>query len=184
MNRTLSAEGASTLVEAVRERRSLLVAAVPRMAGKSTVLRAALDAGGASVHELSREQPDLGIPPAVDDSYLLVSEFAPTPFADYLWGDDLRRVFDAVETGFPLGATLHAPDAANAFGILGQWNGVPDAQASKIGLFVQIRVLGPWWDPERRVVASIERVDGVSGGRPATTALHRWIEAEDRFEAL
>jgi hypothetical protein len=27
-------------------------------------------------------------------------------------------------------------------------------------------------------------VDGVSDGRPATTVLHRWIEAEDRFEAV
>jgi len=184
MNRTISAEGASTLVEAVRARTSLLVAAIPRMAGKSTLLRAALEAGGASVHELSRRLPDLGIPRTLDDSYLLVSEFAPTPFADYLWGDDLRRVFEAAAEGRPLGATMHAPEIATAFALLFGANGVPDAQLSRIAVYVQIEVFGPWWEPERRVVSSIERVDGVSGGRPTTTVLHRWIEGEDRFETL
>lgn len=41
-NRTLSPEMAATLAAAAEERRSLLFVAIPRMAGKSTLMRAVL----------------------------------------------------------------------------------------------------------------------------------------------
>jgi hypothetical protein len=59
---------------------------------------------------------------------------------------------------------------------------VPDRHAAGIDLFVYIRSLGHWEQPERRVVAEVHELEGVDGGRPHARLLHRWDQANDRFE--
>jgi type IV secretory pathway ATPase VirB11/archaellum biosynthesis ATPase len=186
-NGTISAEMAAALACAAEERRSLLFVAIPRMAGKSTVMRAALQhiPEGTAIHHLARSKgPQLGIPDEADGGYLIMSEIAPTGFDDYLWDEEVRTVFAALPRGFSLATALHAPGIDEAFEVITRINGVPDAQAGHIGLVTYIRSLGQWRTPDRRIVERIYEVDGVSNGRPEARLLHRWSEQDDRFEVV
>lgn len=183
-NRTVSPEMAATLVAAVRERRGLLVAAIPRLAGKTTTMMAALAEAEAPVHVLSTDLgSSLGIPAEVDGGYLVLSEIAQAPFAEYLWGAPVRFAFaTARERGFSLAAALHAPGLAEAFDIVTGQNRVADADAATLEVMVYIRTLGRNWQaPERRVVAALYEVRSVTAGRPDARLLYHWDEVSDRF---
>jgi hypothetical protein len=187
-NRTMSAEAAAVLSAAASERRSLLVVAIPRMAGKSTVLEAALEHRPADVpvYRLSEAAgPTLGIPDAgAVPGYLGVSEIAPTPFPDYLWGAPVRRVFSAMEAdGHALATALHAEGVAQAIEVV-RGNGVTDAHLALLDLVAYIRVFGHWESPQRRVLSELHEVLDVTRGRADTRTIERWDEATDRFELL
>ena len=185
-NGTLSAEMAATLAVAAEEARSLLFVAIPRMAGKSTVMRATLRCAShdAPITGLSRAHgPELGIPAEQLDGYLVVSEISPAGFDDYLWGGDARRVFASLGTR-SLATALHAPGVEEAFEVLTMHNRIPEEQAARIELVAYIRSIGPWSEPTRRVVAEIHEIDGFEHGRPRARLLHRWDEAVDRFEVV
>ena len=185
----MSPEMAAMLAAAARERRSLLVFAVPRLAGKTTTMLAALDhvPEGTAVHELSTESgPDLGIPDPPDGGYLLMHEIAQAPMPHYLWGEPVRRVFGALRAGgFSLATVLHAGGLGEAFSIIIEQNEVPAADAALLDYAVHIRSLGPdWREPTRRVVAGLYEVTGAGGGGVAASLLHRWDEGGDRFEVV
>lgn len=184
-NRTMSAEVAATLAAAVEQRRSFLVFAVPRLAGKSTVTEAMLAYAGADtpvriVTGAPREMAHLlG---GDGRGYVVVPEVSPYPvMPGYIWGEPVRRVFHVLERGYALAAALHAPDAESAFEIVCGENGVSDEEAARIRLAVYIRSIGDWQQPTRRVVEAVHEVDGVTGGRPRLRELHRWDRATDRF---
>ena len=142
-NGTMSPEIAATLATAGAERRSFVTIAIPRLAGKTMVMRAILAHApdGTPVHQLTEEAgPGLGIP-AQAGGYLVMSEIAPAPFADYLWGPPVRRVFAALDRGFALATALHAPGVEEAFEVICAENGVPDAHASHLALAIYIRTL-------------------------------------------
>ncbi len=188
-NRTMSPELAATLAAAARERRSLLFFAIPRLAGKTTTMLATLDYApeGTPIHELSTDtEPDLGIPDPPDGGYLVMHEIAETPFPHYLWGEPVRRVFEALrQDGLSLATVLHAGGIEEAFSIILEGNAVPDADAALLDYAVHIRSLGPdWREPTRRVVAELHEVTGVRDGVVEATLLHRWDEERDRFEVV
>ncbi len=183
-NRTMSPTIAATLATAAEERRSLLVAAVPRLAGKTTTLMATLAHAprGTAIHHLSEEHgADLGIPAEPDGGYLVMAEIAQTQFPHYLWGEPVRAVFRALRRGFSLATALHAEGVREAFAIVAA-NEVPDEDAAQLQLMVYLRSLGPdWRHPERRVVQAVYEIEGVVRGEPRARELHRWDEAADRF---
>lgn len=184
-NRTLSPEMAETLAAAARERRGLVVAAVPQRAGKTTVLEAVLEASGAALHRLSLNHgPGLGIPSGDPDGYLVLAEIARTPFADYLWGEPVRSAFEATRRGWPVAATLHSDGIEGAFEQIVLGCGVSDADAAAVELFVYIRTFGPRFEPTRRVVERIYEVNAVEQGRPVARLLHLWDAGADRFEVI
>lgn len=186
-NGTMSADMAAVLAAAAEERRSILCVAIPRMAGKSTVMRAALTyvPAGTPMHVVSRSAGrDFGIPAEGDGGYLALSEISPAGFDDYLWGYDAQYVFDALSRGFSLATALHAGSVDEAFEVITQHNGVPDEQAARIDLMVYIRSLGVWHRPSRRVVAALYEIGGVHDGRPEARLLQRWSEQDDRFEVV
>lgn len=187
-NRTLSPEMAATLAAAAEARLSMLFVAIPRWAGKSTLMQAALQyvPAGTPFHQLSSGiEPSLGIPASDDGGYLVVSEVSPAGFADYFWGADVRRVFAALDRGFSLATALHASGVDEAFEVLTRENGVPAEQAARIDLVAYIRSIGDDWShPERRAVAAVAETVGVRDGRPQTRLLHRWVESDDRFEVV
>ena len=188
-NRTLSAGMAALLAAAVAERRSLLMVAIPRNAGKTTLMSAVLDErpAGVPLYELGRRHGDsLGIPDAGEPAgYLAFSEIAPHPVTDsYLWGSDVRRIFEAAQAGgHAIATALHADGIESAFEVIAG-NGVPDEQASLMDLVVYIRSIGPWQDPERRAVESIHEVERVEDGEVTARLIHRWDETADRFESV
>ena len=188
-NRTMSPEMAATLALAARERRSLLFFAIPRLAGKTTTMLATLDHApeGTPIHELSTEAgPELGIPSPPDGGYLVMHEIAQTDFPHYLWGEPVRLVFESLRGGgLSLATVLHAGGVEEAFSIIVDENEVPVADAALLDYAVHIRSLGPdWREPTRRVVAELLEVTGVHDGRVAVNLLHRWDEADDRFEVV
>lgn len=187
-NSTMSPAIAATIATAAAERRSLLVFAIPRLAGKTTTLRAALEyaPAGTAVHDLSKDHgPGLGIPEQADGGYLFVSEIAETPFPDYLWGEPVSRVFEALGRGFSLATALHAPGIDEAFSQICDGNGISDELASQIDLAVYIRSLGPdWREPTARRVAAVHEVQGVTGGVPQTRYLYAWDDRNDGFETV
>jgi len=183
----MTADIAKTLRDAVVGRRSFLVMAVPRLAGKTTVMRAMLA-------ELTRGIPVRAIGIDGDDidallaeargGYFVIPEIAEGPWAPgYIRGAPVRTIFHGVGNGVSLAAALHAPDPETAFQIICVANRVPDADAAKISLTVYLRSLGAdWREPERRVVAAVHGIDGVTGGKPRARLLHRWNERTNRFE--
>ena len=186
-NRTLGPGMAAFLAAAVGEPRSLLVVAIPRNAGKTTLMSAVFEERLAStpLYMLGRRHgdslgiPDVGAPPG----YLTMSEIAPHPVTDsYLWGPDVQQVFAAARArGHAIATSLHADGVDSAFDVIAE-NGVTDEQASLIDVVVYIRSFGRWEDPERRVVETIHEVDHVRDGRVAARLVHHWNEATDRFE--
>jgi hypothetical protein len=187
VNRTLSPAMAATLATAAQERRSLLVAAIPRMAGKSTTMMATLQHAppGTELHMLDGAHgPSLGIP-AKPGGYLVLAEIAKGGFmSHYLWGEPVRQIFQAVRNGFSLATALHASGLDEAFEIVTRGNSVPDADAAQVDLMVYVRSLGAdWQNPSRRVIAEIHEIEAVERGEPRSRLLHRWDEARDRFIA-
>ena len=181
----MSPDIAQALRATVRERRSFLVMAVPRLAGKSTVTAAMLASRPRSMPLRTIGIDGDEIDALLEESaggYIEIPEISSGPHAPgYIWGAKVRRVFAGVGPSVALAAALHAPDPGEAFAIICRGCGVPDRDAAKVKLAVYLRSLGEWQRPTRRVVATVHEIDGVSEGRPRARLLFRWDEESDRF---
>ncbi len=186
-NGTLSAEIAATLWAAVEERRSILVVAIPRFAGKSTVMRALLSLLPADVpvHQLSGDEAQMAeLKQAATGGYLVVGEFSQAPVPGYIWGEPVRRVFDTMSAGYSLATALHAPGVHDAIAAVCEGNGVSDEAASRFDLVVYIERFGEDEATFWRRLAEVYELDRVVGGEPEGRTLYRWQQADDRFEAV
>ena len=183
---TLSPEAGALLWEAAAAGCSVVVMAMPRLAGKTTLLEATVASGGHARHEFfgtGREVEALRASP--ERGHLVVAEVSPGFMPGYLWGEPVRRAFALARDGFALATTLHAPGVEDCFEILCGYNRVPDEDAATVALAVHLHVqrgADPW--SPRRVVDAIHEVEGVEDGRPKTRLLHRWDRAADRFELV
>lgn len=187
-NRTMSPEIAATLAGAVEERRSFLVFAVPRLAGKTTVVEAMLAHAGADtpVRSVTGEATETARLRSGDGrGYVQIPEITTYPvMPGYIWDGAVKRVFAVLERGYALAAAMHAPNAEDAFQQICAGCGVPDDQAARIQLCVYIRSVGEWQHPTRRAVEAVHEVDGVRNGKPRLRALHLWDEGHDRFTTV
>jgi hypothetical protein len=181
----MSRDIAETLRGIARAKRSFIVLAVPRLAGKSTVLRAILAERLASSPVLTLAEDGQEIDQLVKNSsggYLVIPEITQSAaMPGYIWGADVRRIFKTAKVGVSLAATLHADGPDDAFAQICEGCRVPDAEAAKIEFAVHLRSIGRWEEPTRRVVHSVHAIEGVKGGKPKTKLLHRWDEQHDRF---
>ena len=181
----MSRDIAETLRQIGRNRRSLIVFAVPRLAGKSTVLKAILAERPPSSPVLTLAEDGQDIDQLLKKSaggYLVIPEITQSgAMPGYIWGTDVRRIFKAAKEDVSLAATLHADGPDDAFAQISQGCGVPDTDASKITFAVHLRSIGRWEEPTRRVVQSVHAVDGVRNGKPRLKEIHRWDEEHDRF---
>ena len=181
-NKTMSAQIATTLKRAAEKRRSFLVIALPRMAGKSTVGKAMLDVArgaGAPVRELGEDGTDVAaLAEAARGGYLYVPEVSRYPVtAGYVWGPPVRAAFAEIARGTSLSTALHADSAEEALKIL-RTNRIAAADLARLELLVHIRSLGDdWQNPTRRVVAGVYELN--DGG---PRLLHHWDHLRDRFE--
>lgn len=188
-NGTMSPEIATTLHATARGRHSFLVVAMPRLAGKSTVMAAMLKCApqGAPVKTVGDDGVDIdALAAASTGGYLVVPEISEYPVtAGYIWGAPVRRVFARIGAGVALAAALHAPGAEEAIAVVCGGNRVPDEQAAHVALVVYIHSLGrDWRRPTGRRIATVHEIVTVRNGRPETRLLHRWDERADRFETL
>lgn len=185
-NGTMSREMAATLADTVRRGRSFVVTAIPRLAGKTTVMHAMLGQrqGSMPVRVTDGSQSQLRtFGRAEERGYLVIPEIADAPVPGYLWGASVRRVFAALEKGFSLATALHSSGAEETFDVICRQNAVPDEDAERISLVVYIRSLGTdWRSPTGRRVVSVDEILSVRDGRPRTRRIHEWDETTDRFE--
>jgi type IV secretory pathway ATPase VirB11/archaellum biosynthesis ATPase len=181
----MSPDIAETLREIARGRRSFIVVAVPRLAGKSTVLRAILAERPAASPVVTLAEDGDAVDQLIEKSaggYLVIPEITKSAaMPGYIWGADVRRIFKAAGEGVSLAATLHAEGPDDAFAQICQGCGVPDAEAAKIKYAVHLRSIGRWEEPTRRVVQSVHAIDGIRDGKPKAKLLRRWDEQHDRF---
>lgn len=188
-NGTMAQEVAATLRATAQGRKSFLVVAIPRLAGKSTVMAAMLAERpkGAPQRTVGDDGVDIdALAAASVGGYLVVPEISEYPVtAGYIWGAPVRRVFARIGGGVALAAALHAPGADEAMDVVCRGNGVADEQAAQIAIVVYIRSLGrDWRQPTGRRIATVHEVVAVRDGRAETRLLHRWDERADRFETL
>ena len=181
----MSPEMAQTLRQIGRERGSFIVLAVPRLAGKSTVMGAILTERPPSSPLITVAKDGQDIDQLLKKSaggYLVIPEITQSAaMPGYIWGSDVRRIFKSAREGVSLAATLHADGPEDAFAQICEGCGVPDTDASKIEFAIHLRSIGRWEEPTRRVVQSVQAIDGVRGGKPTLRLLHRWDEEHDRF---
>ncbi len=181
----MSPDIAKALREVARDKRSFIVVAVPRLAGKSTVLRAILAERPASAPVVTLAEDGEVVDELIRKSaggYLVIPEITQSAaMPGYVWGADVRRIFETATEGVSLAATLHAEGPEDAFAQICEGSGVPDGDASKIAFTISLRSIGRWEEPTRRVVASVHEIGGVERGRPKARLLYRWDEARDEF---
>ena len=183
-NGTMSREIADVLRRTVADRRSFLVFARPRLAGKTTTMRAMLAVRGAGVpvRTVGEDGDDVAaLAREVRDGYLVVPEITKYPvMPGYVWGAPVREAFAATDDGCAVAAALHADDPRTALAIVAR-NGVPPVRVARLAVLVHLRSLGPDpMAPPGRRVAGVHAVNADG----STRALFRWDEARDRFEAL
>jgi hypothetical protein len=186
-NGTLNAEMGAVLWAAAHETISFITAAVPQLAGKSTLSRAAL--------AMRRPETPLhrfwGEPAQLDallrnqlGGYIVVEEFSHAPVPGYIWGEPVRRVFDALKSGYALQATLHAGSVSEALGEITHGNRVTDEGASQLKLVLYVERFGTnranFW---RRLVEVYE-LHKIEDGRPIGHPLYRWRREDDSFEKV
>ena len=190
-NGTMSAEVGATLSAVGAEGHSLLVAAVPRAAGKSTVTDAIIDCRPAGVprHELTGDVSQMdGLIADKLGGYVVVAEFAPHDRGSYMWGARARRALETAQAGYSIASSLHAPSMEEALSLV--WGGIEagDELTSVFKFVVYIERFGEgapdgpnnFW----RRVATVHELDSVSNGEPNTRLLFRWTEADDTFEGV
>src|SRR4051794_2557527 len=106
----MSPDIASTLREIARGKRSLIVFAQPRLAGKTTVLRAILAERPASTPLMTVAQDGADVDDLIKRSsggYLLIPEIARgAAMPGYIWDGDVRRIFKTLNKDVSLAATL------------------------------------------------------------------------------
>jgi hypothetical protein len=127
----------------MEHRASVLVAAGPVFAGKTTLLHAILDF-------LPPQSQQISLRGYYEDfkfldyskagtSYLVAEEISNHGYDEYLWGLQAVRVFKLLEEGYSLGATIHARNSEEVIYILNRALGIPLAQLSRLGIIVNLR---------------------------------------------
>ena len=187
-NGTLNAEMGAVLWAAVDEGASFVTAAVPQLAGKSTLSKAvlAMRPDGVPLHRATGDERE--IEALVRDrlgGYLTVEEFSRYPvMPGYIWGEPVRRVFSALSAGYSLQATLHAGSVAEALQEITAGNGVSDEDASQLKMVLYVERFGTnrtnFW---RRLVELYE-LHKIEDGKPIGHPLYRWQERDDQFEKV
>ncbi len=172
-NGTLTVDAGAMLWWAMERGVSLLVAALPRLAGKTTLATSLLPFLPPDARLYTVAGPHDPVAPGEGDGplYLLINELSDhTPL--YVWGAAARRSFALAERGARLLGTLHADGADHAAAVLMGEHGLPAAQAARVDLVVTLRA--------RRTPAGIERrvvqigLLGVTAGRLTAVPVAAW----------
>ena len=193
------------LVWALMARRaSVLVAAEPPMAGKTTTLTALLDLMPPDTRRIylrgHYETFEFLNDPAVvpHDTYVLANEMS-DHLAIYLWGSRIYKAFELTGKGYAIGSTMHAETVEDVIAILDSYPlNVPGEWIARLTLVINLYVSSTYGGavrrfntvhmleesrvpgPKSRVEESGPGTSPVQGVRPVLLA--RWDRSDDRFE--
>jgi hypothetical protein len=175
-------------------RASVLVAAEPPMAGKTTTLTALLDLMPADTKRVylrgHYETFDFANEPDADPrhTYILANEMS-DHLAVYLWGSRIYKTFELMDQGYAIGSTMHAETVDDVIAILNSEPlCVPPERIAKLTLVINLYVSGTYSVSVRRfnsvnmlLPGEGDASDGLLPGvRPLL--LSRWNRAKDAFE--
>jgi hypothetical protein len=137
-------------------RASLIVAAEPPLAGKTTTLTALLDLTPPDTERIylrgHYETFDFTEDPEVvpQNTYVLANEMS-DHLVVYLWGSRVYRTFELIEKGFAIGSTMHAETVEDVIAILDSHPlDVPARWIGKLGLVINLYVNGTYGTSQRR----------------------------------
>ena len=181
-------------------RASLLVAAEPPLAGKTTTLTALLDLTPPDTERVylrgHYETFDFADASDADprNTYVLANEMS-DHLVVYLWGSRVYKTFELIGKGYAIGSTMHAETVEDVIAILDSRPlNVPADWISQLTLVINLYVSGTYGTAVRRfnAVHMLERdegsVDGVQGSEvsPVTgvrpVLLSRWERRSDSFD--
>ncbi len=157
---TIDLRLASFLWLLMKYRASIVVAAGPSYAGKTTTLNAILDFLDPTVElvELHGGEEDFGFtrtsPPA--KTYLVAEEF--NYHMDYVWGEAAEKAFGLISEGYGLAGTLHARTAKEAVLVLHNYFSLSVPLIANLDVVVVLNVMRGW----RRNAELERRIESVT----------------------
>ena len=177
-NNTLDLKLSALLWLLMEKKSSIIVASGPRQTGKSTLMTAIVDFIPPSFERAyTRGQSEnFSFLPETDASntYILVPELSDHTY-DYLWGDSVRTLFEAMEEGYSIAATIHAESAEEVVEMLeGPPLHLPYSLITNLHAVVNLRMAYG----EDGIVRHVSKVTLVSPG-PEFTVLARREANED-----
>lgn len=183
---TLSPRIAAVLWLAIERGASMILAADPPGAGKTTILTALLAFArpDASVYFTRGWGETFRLPPREGDAptFIMVNEIS-DHLPVYSWGPYVQRAFELMADGYALLSTMHADTTEGVIQQLTDENDVPAANIGHLAFVVPIYV-GTNGDGRR-----IRRVSEVAVLEPLGASydchsIASWQRKDDRFEAL
>jgi hypothetical protein len=147
----------------MEHRASVIVAAGPVWAGKTTLFHAMLDFLRPEIEQVSlagyqEDFKSLGSEKP-ENTYLVTEEISNHSY-EYLWGYQVIKAFECINKGYALGGTTHARNIREVAYVLNAL-GVPLQQIASLGAVVTLQVTrGKYYDDEPiRYVDSVSTLD-------------------------
>ena len=150
---TLDLKLAALLWLIMEQRASVLVAAGPSFAGKTTTLNVLLDFLPPAVRQVNLRSygEDFGFlrNAKPEETYLVGEEFSNHGF--YIWGEVAQKAFNLLTQGYSVGGTIHARTAKEALLILNQALGLPASVLGQLGAIVMLHAWMGLNEPVRHI---------------------------------
>jgi hypothetical protein len=180
--RTISVEMAAYAIRAIHDGASLLTAARPGGAGKTTLMAALLNflPPGVPIGTVDSSRViRAGLAqPAAEPACYLAHEIGSGDWYGYIWGRDVADFFTLIDGQRRIASCLHADTLQELTSILGAPPlRVPSGVLGRVGMILFMQV-SPGPHGYRRRVASFWEADGLGGHRMA----FRWNAKADAYE--
>jgi len=144
----------------MERRASVLVAAGPSYAGKTTLMNTLLDFLPANRKRITLqgyyEDFHFLTTTVPEKTYLVAEEISNHGFAEYLWGYKAIRTIKLLSQGYALGSTIHARNTQEVLYQLHNYLGLTLPALTRLGLVVNLRATagaGYYDEPVRRVMS-------------------------------
>ena len=184
-NNTLDLRLASLLWLIVEKKASIVAAAGPQLAGKTTLLTAALDFVPPEYEQVLTQgrDEDFSFLDQTDPSttYVLVPELSDHTPA-YLWGDKARMLFDALDRGYSMVATIHADTPQQVLDMLAAPPVlVPDRLLHHVQFVANLSLSYGERGIVRRLglLSAVSPSDGGTRAAPDVVTIARWLPETD-----
>ena len=168
----------------MEHRASVLVAAGPIFAGKTTILHALLDFLPPGIKQVSLrgyvEDFKFSSTYKPDNTYLVSEEISNHSY-EYLWGYQVVKAFELLPKGFAFGSTMHARNVREVAYVLHGILNVPLSLIAGLGLVVTLQARNgeSYYDEPIRRVDTVSILDFADKGLVAQTLAARQLTDEE-----
>jgi len=191
VNKTMDLRLAALLWLVMEHKGSIIVAAGPQRAGKTTLLMASLDFLPPEVQQVTTRgmRENFGFLQDTDPkrTMILCAEISDHVPQYYMWGTRVARMFHAISQGYSLGATMHADTPQEVLGMLQSPPlNIPAEHLARLTLIVNLRMAyGSGRDASivRRVYTVCVPGPSADDSKPLpATIIARWNPSTDALD--